>query len=531
MREQLHQGIGVRRHDQHNRDDRPESVAIPDAGAARLVQRHGELERGRLDPPARRPCRDHDGQEAERAQGQDHAAHRRDLRQRVPGRALRAGERGTVDAARQAAHARDVKRGAEQRHPGEPEVRLDARQRRKAQLTSGQARQQPVGRAHERERDSGAERDVEVAHDPRGVVHHGIHRVGRVDRAAEAAEDERDHRQRHRREERIRPRQRPHPVEQPFRALQPPGHFQRRDDGERSHEARIHHGIGGHRVRELPAGADPGIGELVVEPDRRGQEHEEDEHHPGQRIAEQPPAGDPRQDGVPQHVGRHQPEIDQRMAEPPEVGSRDQRIDRRGQAERPRDDHADHLDRESGRRDVPQDDRRQQSVEGQRRGRAGMLAPPRSIARDHHAAPHPRPDHEQRRADVEERMRLHRRIEGVEHGALSSQDRHGGHHRPGGRDPETRPADAAPGDPSEALFREHVAEPHDEERREDERHQDAVRRDRDVVEGFAALRKIDVGYRQPLQRAHDGSDAERRHGDADVSKRESVPVLHAPLLI
>ena len=75
MREQLHQRIAVRRRDQHDRDNRPQPEAIPDAQAVGRTQRHGELECGRLNPPARSPGRERRPGQAQRAQEQDHAAH------------------------------------------------------------------------------------------------------------------------------------------------------------------------------------------------------------------------------------------------------------------------------------------------------------------------------------------------------------------------------------------------------------------------------------------------------------------------
>ena len=52
-------------------------------------------------------------------------------------------------------------------------------------------------------------------------------------------------------------------------------------------------------------------------------------------------------------------------------------------------------------------------VLGPRKVHAGMLAAPRSVAGDDDAAPEPRADDQQRRTDVEQRMRLERWIEGI----------------------------------------------------------------------------------------------------------------------
>lgn len=53
---------------------------------------------------------------------------------------------------------------------------------------------------------------------------------------------------------------------------------------------------------------DPGIGELVMEPHRRRQDDEEDEHRSAQRVAEEPAARDLRRRGVPQQLGGDEPE-------------------------------------------------------------------------------------------------------------------------------------------------------------------------------------------------------------------------------
>ena len=222
----------------------------------------------------------------------------------------------------------------------------------------------------------------------------------------------------------------------------------------------------------------PGSANWWWNPTGVDRQHEQDEHHSRQRIAEQPAASHLRQHAVPDHVGRQQPEVHERMAEPPEEGPRHQRIDLCRSAQRPRDQHADHFHREAGGRQVPDDDRRQHAVNRERRRHAGVLAPPRPVARDDR--PRPRSTIRRRAAS-----RRYRRADAPAAADRTCRGRCSGRagsspprHRPGGADPEREPADASAGDPPEALLGEHVAEPHDEERREDQRHEDAVRRHR-----------------------------------------------------
>ena len=64
--------------------------------------------------------------------------------------------------------------------------------------------------------------------------------------------------------------------------------------------------------------AHAGIHELVMEADRGREQDEHREDHPAERIAEQLAAGRGRQQRVPDDVRRQQPEVHERMAEPPE---------------------------------------------------------------------------------------------------------------------------------------------------------------------------------------------------------------------
>ena len=93
---------------------------------------------------------------------------------------------------------------------------------------------------------------------------------------------------------------------------------------------------GEHRVQELEAGADLRVLEQVMYADRHGDDKEQDEGDPPHLVAEQPAADRPRNDRVVGDVGRHQPEIDDRVQRPGEEHARQTGVDRVGQAERDR---------------------------------------------------------------------------------------------------------------------------------------------------------------------------------------------------
>ena len=235
---------------------------------------------------------------------------------------------------------------------------------------------------------------MEVPLDPRRVVDHRVHRIGGVDGAAEAAEREGHHRQGHAREERIAPRQHADPTESASAAASAPGQLERRDHREGGHQTRKHDRVGGERVNELPAARDARISKLMVEPHWRREQHELHEHHARHRVAEEFAAGDFRNHRVPEHVSRQQPEVGQRMPEPPEVGASHDRVDAIDIAERPRQDEDQHLDCQSGGGQNPDRHRREHAVHRQRHPLLAMCGAPGTEAADHHAAPHPRANDE-----------------------------------------------------------------------------------------------------------------------------------------
>jgi hypothetical protein len=123
-------------------------------------------------------------------------------------------------------------------------------------------------------------------------------------------------------------------------------------------------------------------------------------------------------------------------------------------------------------------------------------------------------------------MGLEWRIERVEDGALPAQNRHRCQRGADDGEPEARPRQRLADEPAEARLGEHIAQSHDEERREDQRHQHAVGRDQQVVQRFAALRKLDVGDRQRLERPHERGEGERGDSDPDVRGGERVGSRH-----
>src|SRR5208282_2833167 len=157
---------------------------------------------------------------------------------------------------------------------------------------------------------------------------------------------------------------------------------------------------------------------------------------------------------------------------------------------------------------------------------AGMVAPPGAVAGDHDAAPDPGSHDQQGGADIKQRMRLHRRIEGIEHAALPAQDGDRGRHRSPETQREGDPGQPAAGDPSQTFLRERVTQSHDEEGGEDQRHEHAVGSHRQIVERFAAMRKRYVGDRERLQHAHGRGYGEGRYRDPNVGGRQGMPSVH-----
>ena len=235
------------------------------------------------------------------------------------------------------------------------------------------------------------------------------------------------------------------------------GVLERRDHGEGRDQAGEHDGVGRERVDQLPAAGNAGVGELVVEADRRREQDELHEHDPRDGVAEQLAAGDARDHRVPEHIGGHEPEIGERVPEPPEVGARHDRIDALDETQRPRqDDHHD-FHGQAGGGQHPDGHRGDHAVRRQRHPIARVRPSPRAIAGDHDAAPDPGSDDEQRGADVERGMRQQRRVERVEHRARARQDGGGRHQRADDRDPESRPRPGRAGDAPERRVGHQVA--------------------------------------------------------------------------
>src|SRR5437764_15257170 len=111
------------------------------------------------------------------------------------------------------------------------------------------------------------------------------------------------------------------------------------------------------------------------------------------------------------------------MTKPPKISARQQRIDGLHPMQRPGNEHAQYFDDEASRGQVPDDDGREHAVNGKRSRGVAMLTSPGAVAGNHYSSPNPRANDQTRCANVKQRMRLQRRIEGVEHGALSAQNR------------------------------------------------------------------------------------------------------------
>ena len=259
---------------------------------------------------------------------------------------------------------------------------------------------------------------------------------------------------------------------------------------------------------------------------RRREQDELNEDDARDRVAEQPPARDARNHGVPQHVRGQQPEVREGMTKPPEVGARDDRVDAIDQAERPRQDQHEHFNRQAGGRQNPDDHRRQHPVHGQRHARHRVGPAPRAIAANHHAAPDPRADHQQRGADIERRMRHQRRIEGVQHRAGARENRDGGDQRAHQRDPEPRPGPRHAGHAPERRLGHQVAQRHDEEGGEDQRLKHTVRSHRQVIHSRRPEWHLHAGSRHRLHDGHHGAQRERGDRHPQIGQHQPCHCGH-----
>ena len=312
-------------------------------------------------------------------------------------------------------------------------------------------------------------------------------------------------------EERIPPWQRADPSEEPDAAARAARVFDRRDHRERGDQAGKHDRVGREGVYQLPAAFNAGIGELMVQANGRREQDELHEHHARERIAEQLAACEGRHQRVPRHVGgqsqkyvrgwpNHQKYVratigSMRSTSPTDHG----RIRTTTSTARP----------VVARIQMMTVVIMPCMASGVRAPARGRL-PPGAVARDHHAAPDPRTNDQQRGADIERGVRQQRRIERVEDGARAREDRDRRNHGADRRDPERRPRPCLADDTPQRRFGDEVTHRHDEERGEDQRQQHAMRGHRQVVHPRRSERQFDAGTGQRLHDRHHRAQPQTR---------------------
>ena len=163
------------------------------------------------------------------------------------------------------------------------------------------------------------------------------------------------------------------------------------------------------------------------------------------------------------------------MAEEPEQQAREDDVDSRRPAHRPGNELYDDLVRHRQRADLPDDEGREDPDGAQRSLLPGMALAPAAVARNPGPEGDPRADDQEHHAEVEERVRLQRRVESVEHVGLAREDRPGGDQRADDHQGEADPGAEDGHAPIEALADHGIAEGDGEEGGEDDRVDHAVR--------------------------------------------------------
>lgn len=427
-------------------------------------------------------------------------------------------------APRRAEQSHRVHRPRHEEHAHEPDDRLDHAELVDAggQLASGQCRNEPIGDAEERQGDRRGDCQMEVAGNEQCVMHNGVHLVGRVDDAAGAGRDERQHAGERSEEADVRPGHFAEPAEQALGSQCASRLLEGGEQGEGGHERRHDDHERQDDLQKLPEGRDAGLHQLVVEADRNREQQEQDEREAGQCVAEQLAPDNLRNDDIPAHVGRKQPEVDERMAEKPEQRAAQHDIDRVHPAERPGDELQQHLGGDAERGDDPHKHRRDGHEGEQRRHFALVQLFPVAELVKHAEPAHPAAHDDKRKRDVEVGRRLHRCIERIEDGSLVQQDADRAHDRPGGHQPVAEPAEVpADGQQLAAGRLGHAAdqEPDDEIRGENKRHQDAVRGQELVITDLR--RQLDdTAAHQALQQAGDTAEEQGPEGEQNMGEHE-----------
>ncbi len=267
----------------------------------------------------------------------------------------------------------------------------------------------------------------------------------------------------------------------------------------------------------------------MMEAHRGGQHQEQGERHPGERLREELAAGFPGCEGVPDRVGRQQPEVDQRVPEEPEQGPGQQRIHGLDQAQGPRNELEQHLRGDSHGGEKPEHRVGHGGMHRKAGGPVSIAPPGVPPGSDHAEAPPPGRYHDQRQADVEGGMGLERRVEGVEDAGLEGENRPSRGHHAGGGQPEHPPGQPGPLDVAVLPLGHRVAQRHDEEGGEHQRHEDAVGGDRHVVHPGRPVGHLEVGAGDRLHDGHARGDPEGQDRDPEMGQDQPVSARHGCL--
>ena len=146
---------------------------------------------------------------------------------------------------------------------------------------------------------------------------------------------------------------------------------------------------------------------------------------------------------------------------------------------------------------------------------------------DHVDGPAPGADHEQGQPNVERRVRLHRRVERVQHARLEREHGGEGHQGPNDCDRVGHAGQCSGRQASDLGIDHDVAKRHDEKRREHERHQDPVRRDRHVIHARRPVRHVEAGATQCLHHCHARRHAEGNNCHPEI-RQDQITVREQP---
>ncbi len=270
---------------------------------------------------------------------------------------------------------------------------------------------------------------------------------------------------------------------------------------------------------------DPGVRVLVVEPDRDREQEEEDEDDAGQHVADQYPTRLPGHQGVPRHVGREQPGVDDRMPGEPEQRAREQRVRLRDPTRGPREEEHQELGGDRQRRQEPHHVADHGDEREQRDARVGVIALPAPQHDQHVRQREPGAHDDQDQPDVVRPVRLERRIRRVQHTRLIRDHRVDDHQVADEQQPEDRVDQPGHERPAQRTCGHERQEPVREGEGEDQHVGDAVGGQPLVVAAQLGEVRQDVDVRVRERVGETVEDAGHERGVADVDRPAEVSLL------